>query len=55
MAKNKPSEYIKLMESYKIARRSGREDDAKALFLKMRKLAREKKVSSSDFEIGGYM
>ena len=55
MAKNNPSEYVKLMENYKIARRSGREKDAKALFLKMRKLAKEKKVSPTDFDIGGYM
>ena len=55
MAKKESNEYIKLMENYKIARKSGRKADAESLFLKMRKLAREKKVDSTAIEIGAYL
>ena len=55
MAKKDPNEYVKLMQQYKIARKSGREADAKALFLKMRKLARAKKVDPTAFDVGAYL
>lgn len=49
------SEYVKMMEQYKIARRSGREADAKALFEKARKMVADKKVSEDEMIAGAYI
>jgi hypothetical protein len=49
------SDYVKIMEQYKIARRGGREDDAKALLEKARKLAKSKKVTEDEMIAGAYI
>jgi len=49
------SDYVKIMEQYKIARRGGRDDDAKALLEKARKLAKDKKVSEDEMIAGAYI
>lgn len=49
------SNYVKIMEQYKRARRSGREQDAKALLEKAREIARSGKASDDEMVAGGYI
>lgn len=49
------SGYVEIMEQYKQARRSGRENDADALLKKARELHRKGKVSREEFEAGAYI
>jgi len=49
------SNYVKVMEQYKIARRAGRDDDARALLEKARKMVKAKKVSEDEMIAGAYI
>ena len=49
------SNYVKIMEQYKIARRAGRKEDANALLKKAREMVRNGEPSEDEITAGAYI